>query len=194
LAWARLTTKTQTSAGNSITTDTFTASKFFQILFNDTRSAVDQNAYQFNSDTGSNYALRSSENGGESTLGPRTSMLTQRGGDDNNAFDVIYGVNLSSEEKLLISFNIEQNTAGAGNAPNRTEVVNKWANTSSQITTVKVFLLNGSNYNADSNITIIGSDGTPSVATWQNGLEFHETDTNKDYVWNSSTNAWIQIT
>ena len=28
----------------------------------------------------------------------------------------------------------------------------------------------------------------------QNGLEFHETDTNKDYVFNSSNNTWYQIT
>jgi len=198
MAWARLTTKTLGSTATSITTDTFTGEKFNQFLANDYRAGTHNSdgLIRVNSDSGVNYARRNSINGAADATGTGTSGLFYNV--DNVSTDenltVGYFINISTEEKLFIYNRCNRGGSGASSAPNRREHVGKWANTTSQITVFAFVTASADVFAVDSNITIIGSDGTPSSLTWQNGLEFHETDTNKDYVWNSSTNAWIQIT
>lgn len=149
----------------------------------------------YDSNSGNNFALRYNANGGSDATNinhPKDQIPPQQG---STWFVVRLGCNISGQEKLFITWLNDQGGSGAGNAPKRLELVSKYTVTSGQITTIE-YMQNGTteNMTLDSNLMVIGSDGTPSVATWQNGLEFHETDTNKDYVWNSSTSAWIQIT
>jgi len=206
MAWVRLATKTLTTAGTTIATDAFTSNKFnFDMrhsLYTGTsnprkrvgKTTVDSSG----TDTVSgNYATRRTEDGsGNNTLTLRNFMDNAAGGSllsGQSDFTVCYSINISTQEKLFIEFQVNNyGGTGAGTAPFRYERVHKWANTTDQYDKVEFY--NASNFDTDSNYVLIGSDGTPAVATWQNGLEFHETDTNKDYVWNSSTNAWIQIT
>ena len=51
-----------------------------------------------------------------------------------------------------------QNTTGAGNAPNRTEWVGKWANTSNAITRVDVTNTGSGSYAEGSEVTVYGTD------------------------------------
>ena len=51
-----------------------------------------------------------------------------------------------------------QNTAGAGNAPSRAEVVGKWENTSAQITSVKFIKSASGSFGTGSYLTIFGSE------------------------------------
>jgi len=197
MAWTRLATKTQTTAGNTLTTDTFTASKFNQLLAHHINNGSIDPTLRLGKttiDTNQNYARRYSGNGlGDVTNISQTYIGLDYDGGAHTMFDVGFIVNISSEEKLILDWNVEAKTAGAGYVPSRMEHAGKWVN-SNQFDLVQISEISSGTLDVDSNLMVIGSDGTPSSLTWQNGLEFHETDTNKDYVWNSSTNAWIQIT
>ena len=53
---------------------------------------------------------------------------------------------------------VGQNTAGAGNAPQRREVVTKWANTSNQITKIVMQNTDPGSYSSGSILKVWGSD------------------------------------
>lgn len=126
------------STGTTSTTGTFTAKKYLwvQVYMNSSSIAYD---YTFNSDTGSNYAYRKSTNGGsDGTTASDSVFLSNHGFDSNPHYDNFFIVNNSANEKLVIGNRMSQGTAGAGSAPNRQEIVGKWANTSSQITSIQM--------------------------------------------------------
>lgn len=160
LTWAKNGTTTLGSAGDNVSV-TGTASIHNQILFhkiNDSSSGVNPNL-TFNSDSGSNYTQRNNTNGGsDSTLVNQAKLEFTNAGVTPTSFVVGYSINISAEEKLSILFDVEENTAGAGTAPNRIEHVSKWANTSSQITTVNMGNDDSGDYAVGSNLTVLGTD------------------------------------
>ncbi len=113
---------------------------------------------QFNSDTGSNYAERQSTNGGSDTTGVNSDHIpTSDGGKFGNFFNAFI-VNVSSREKYCIIDGMSVNTEGAGSAPSRRQISGKWANTSSQITSCRVFRTVGGQYQNGTILKIWGSD------------------------------------
>ena len=197
MAWAKLATKTLTSAGSNITTDTFTASKFNIFMFHENRTAGNTDGKfrvgNASSDSSSNYADRTSLNGGSDTTDTsQTGMLYHADTTTTHHLSVGYAINISTEEKLFIYWYVNASPTGAGTAPQRREYVGKWTNTSNQFTVMDLYTGGSDQFQIDNNITVLGSDVT--IYNIQNGLEFHETDTNKDYVFNSSNNTWYQIT
>ncbi len=165
MAWGKAGSTTTTSSANSMDSGTMSASKTNQILCN--VSGLSASTFcetVFNSDTGSNYANRGNQNGG--TDFTRTSQsdlnMFESYGNTTGAFLVSYFVNISGEEKLGISQSIREGTSGVGNAPERDEVVYKWTNTSSQITS-STFTPQSGTINTDSNLTVLGSDMTPQI-------------------------------
>ena len=159
--WEELASVTTTGAGTSISSGTFTAKKYLwvQMYAPSGQSAiVDNHMWNFNGDSGSNYAVRLSNNGGgEITDASQSSLSVSRFGTEGD-FSNSFIINNSANEKLMISHAISVgNTLGAGAAPNRNETVGKWANTSSQITSIII------NTNADTipagwTIKVWGSD------------------------------------
>ena len=192
MAWSKAGSTTLGSAGDNVSV-TGTASIHNQILFhkiNDSSSGVNPNL-TFNSDSGSNYTQRNSTNGGsDSTLVNQAKLEFTNAGVTPTSFVVGYSINISAEEKLSILFDVEEKTAGAGNAPNRIDHVSKWVNTSSQITTVNMGNDDSGDYAVGSNLTLLGSDGVESMKV-QDGAVYYETDTNKEYVLNDST--WTEL-
>ncbi len=165
MAWGKAGSTTTTSSANSMDSGTMSASKTNQILCH--VSGLSASTFcetLFNSDTGSNYANRGNQNGG--TDFTRTSQsdlnMFESYGNTTGAFLVSYFVNISGEEKLGISQSIREGTSGVGNAPERDEVVYKWTNTSSQITS-STFTPQSGTINTDSNLTVLGSDMTPQI-------------------------------
>ncbi len=165
MAWGKAGSTTTTSSANSMDSGTMSASETNQILCN--VSGLSASTFcetVFNSDTGSNYANRGNQNGG--TDFTRTSQsdlnMFESYGNTTGAFLVSYFVNISGEEKLGISQSIREGTSGVGNAPERDEVVYKWTNTSSQITS-STFTPQSGTINTDSNLTVLGSDMTPQI-------------------------------
>ena len=150
--WEELATASGT--GSSLDTGTFTAKKYLWVqCFCDGTSSTNIN-YQFNGDTGSNYADRECINGGTDATGinnANTNNLTNTG--TGTFFTNMFIVNNSSNEKLWINHGM-QATAGASNAPSRRETVGKWTNTSEQITQIVA----NSSFGTDSIIKVWGSN------------------------------------
>jgi len=95
-------------------------------------------------DTGSNYSYRNSSNGGaDGTSTNQTGLWTSFTFDALPKFYNFFMINNASNEKLIFGHAGTQSTAGAGNAPNRLEIVGKWTNTSNQADRFQVLAANG---------------------------------------------------
>jgi hypothetical protein len=115
-------------------------------------------SYQFNGDTGNNYAIRHNLNGGsEGTAASQGKIQWQNAGTADTNFGVGRINNLQGIEKLVIQQGMKSDT-GAGNAPNREQIVAKWANTSEQITTVNVMNTQSGDFAAGSEVVVLGCD------------------------------------
>ena len=180
---------------NTLDVSSLPDSKFYMGLFHNSAHGQNASVRMGNSsiDTGSNYAYRSSRNGASD--GTTTSNSDGIRVNDNAGsspwFSVMYIVNISGEEKLLIGNTVERMTAGAGNAPNRNEAVGKFVFTSNPIDIIQ---MNSANMPSGTNFSMLGSNITlvaPPAPTVQDGLIFYETDTNKEYVLYDST--WTEL-
>jgi hypothetical protein len=143
------------SSGGTIDTGAFTAKKYLwvQVQFKGNSGVYTR----FNSDSGSNYAWRYSNNGSaDTTQTSITGIHSNFGFDTNPHFLNMFIINNASNEKLVISHLVTQNTAGSGNVSSRSEAVHKWANTSSQITSMQ--LVTGSGSFTGGQIKVWGAD------------------------------------
>ena len=116
---------------------------------------------QFNSDTGSNYGWRISSEGASDVASSsgQVRLVVDRGQVSSAPSKITgYIINKSDKEKLVISEAIAQETAGAGNAPGRRELVGKWANTSSAITSVDMINPESGSFGSGSYLKVYGSD------------------------------------
>ena len=133
--WEELASGDETSVTSS-STGTISGKRYLWIQAYLEPSSSTRLDINFNNDTGSNYARRGTSNGGSDYTSGSQSQLAVSGTDSSPKFVNIFFVNNSSNEKLGIAHAVNQNTAGAGNAPARQENVLKWSNTSSQITEI----------------------------------------------------------
>ena len=143
---------------DNLSSGTFTAKKYLwvQCFMEQDTSSITGNT-TFNADTGSNYSRRRSNNGAADSTGTSETSIDVRGGETKNRFDNMFIINNSAEEKLVIG-SMTVTTAGAGTAPDRTEYVSKWSNTSSQITSINFSNIDPGNYGTKSIIKVWGSD------------------------------------
>ena len=183
------------ATADTITVSGFTAKKNLkaQLFASGTGGTVNCNL-TFNSDTGNNYAIRESINGGSDTTNvsqANTDNLT--GTVTGDVFATVHILNEASKEKLFITEGLES-ASGAGNAPERKEMVGKWANTSAQITTIKANNGGTGSYSEGSELIVWGSDGASDTTypTLVGGYIFEETDTGKHYIFDGSS-TWTEI-
>ena len=111
-------------------------------------------------DTGTNYANRYSSDGGSDTLEINDTSITGNWtvGADVPIFWNIFIINNASNEKLAIVHGARQNTAGAGSAPRRFEIVGKWAETTNQIGIVGFDNVGTGNFNTNCIMKVWGHD------------------------------------
>jgi len=160
MAWAKNgTPDTLTSGSDTLQISDLTAKKFNLFLSHGILSGNARQRTRFNSDTGSNYADRWSQNGqGDNTGVNQTFIYNEVTSTLSDALTVTYCMNISSEEKLLINFACNAKAVGVGTAPFRTESVGKWANTSVQFTDISMVDDLSGNFDTDSNLSAIGTD------------------------------------
>jgi hypothetical protein len=144
------------SAGDQLSTGSFSAKKYLWCQVFTKNSSTTNAKFTFNNDTGNNYAYRHNLNGSEgtSTSQPQFQINAANG----SAFYNMFIINNSANEKLVIGHTVDQNTAGAGTAPDRLESVAKWANTSSQITEIDVDNTSAGSFDTGSIIKVWGAD------------------------------------
>ena len=129
-----------TATGTGVEDVTASASKkynWIQGWVNPTSGSTSMNFQLGNGslDTGSNYSWRYSLNGaGDITNNSQSSCILYGNGanTDIHLFYNIFFINNSANEKLIMIHNVYYDTAGAGSAPIRFEIVGKWSNTSAQ--------------------------------------------------------------
>ena len=114
--WEELDSTTTVSSG-TIQSGTFTAKKYLMYSIIGKKASgtgTETGRFQFNGDTGSNYAQRNSINGTDYTFTSQTSMNI--GGDGNTSGEMVFLtgfiINNASNEKLLIGHSAHGNTAG----------------------------------------------------------------------------------
>ena len=191
MAWTKLGSTTLTSYSETIQYNV-TSNDFMMFMIHTIPDSTVHTSFQFNDDTGTSYNNNYATNGGTNyTDTNQTKLRISPDASTVPELFIGYIVNKSSEEKLIISHKIQQNTAGAGNAPNRLEVVGKWTNTSSQISNIKLMENNqAGGFTTGSNFTTLGSDGVEELNV-QDGAVYYETDTNKEYV--LYNNTWTEV-
>ncbi len=152
----------------NITWSGLTAKPYMMVLGHGIASGSASRKYQFNGDTGNNYARRSSGNGASdftSTSAERYDLHRN----SNTGFDIHHIINTSDQEKLVIANGVEIGGSGASTAPDREEVTAKWANTSDSITSVKLFNTSSGDYASGSEVVVLGydPDDTEGTSVWE---------------------------
>jgi len=161
--WEELASVELGSSNTVIDSGTITAKKYLWIqCYYKSTGGAGTGDLEFNSTggTGTAYAERVSSNGGaDGTSVSRPDIEVSAAGNTNNPkFINAFAINNASNEKLVISNSIEQNTTGAGTAPQRREGVGKYANTSSQITSVQITRSGAGSFDSGSFIKVWGSN------------------------------------
>ena len=193
--WVELGRTTLGSAGDTIDVASLPDKRYYMVLGHSLPTGQARMQFRLNSDTGANYAYRASVDGGaDVTAGSAVRIISGYGSTSLPQFTVAYLSNLSSKEKLFMSNTISQGTAGAGNAPNRQENVNKWANTSSVISSIQGSNDLGGDFNTNSEVVVLGYDPDDTHTTnfweelasvdWSSGSSISSgTISAKKYLW-----------
>jgi hypothetical protein len=194
MAWIKNgTPDTLTGTGNVLQITDLTANKFNVFLQHSPYDSSYVNPQiTFNNNTNNVYVGRYAYNGTEGTYStPRANQILDGSGTADDKFMVNYTASISGEEKLSIIHYMNSGTAGAGNAPNRTQNVWKFV-PSPDADITRIDTTNGSagTYDTGSNLSAIGSDGTASLNV-QDGAIYYDTTLNKEYV--LYNNTWTEL-
>jgi len=162
--WEELASVELSSAGDNLSSGTISAKKYLCLQAYLIPSGAVDTSIQCNNDTSNNYSMRNEYNGAtDNTFGSLTRYYPYINAGSGTAFTTpmfinIFIINNASNEKLFISHTVMQNTAGAGNAPNRNQSVGKWANTSNQITEIEFNNGDTGDYDTGSILKVWGAD------------------------------------
>ena len=192
MAWIKNgTPDTLGSAGDLMTISDMSASKFNMFMIHEIGSGTIETTAILNNDTGTNYAYRYSIDGAADGTGVSQTKYSGNAGASPDRFYIIYTSSISGEEKLGINVLNESNTAGAGTAPRRMELVSKYVpSPDADITRIDDTNTGGGDFAISSNLSALGSDGTESLNV-QDGAIYYDTTLNKEYV--LYNNTWTEV-
>ena len=159
--WEQLADVSLSSAGDNLSSGTFTAKKYLWVqAFIDSNGGNVNDAFRCGNgsvDTGTNYSYRFSTNGGADSTSTSQNDIGDFSNISNGQFINMFIVNNASNEKLIIC-HINEGKTGAGTAPTRLEIAGKWANTSDQINVVEWRNPGSNDYSTKSFIKVWGSN------------------------------------
>ena len=159
------------NAGN-IAVDSLSDKKYYMVLA-DLDGSATRELCRLNSDSGTNYAHRYTSNGASDGTATNATKVELQGiyNTTDERFKVFYIANKSDKEKLVISQSVNMNGSGAGNTPNRYEVVGKWTNTSNAISKIDLVSWGSSNvgpsgdWQSGSEVVVLGWDPSDTHTT-----------------------------
>lgn len=155
--WEEIGRTTLGSTSDTITVSSLPNRKYLTVYIHLFNSGAIDPALTFNGDTGNNYALRVSNNGGaDSTSVSRANWTFMVAGGSFPVEAIVSITNISVLEKIGLIHAWEQNTAGAGNAPGRTERIGKWANTAAAISSITLINNGAGDFQAGSEVVVLG--------------------------------------
>ena len=165
--WVEVGRTTLGSAGDTIDVTSLPDKRYYMVLHNSISTGNVTSSVRLNGDSGNNYAWRYNDNGGSD--GTITSNNAMNAGDRNpptggDAWAVSYLANKSGKEKLMYSFGLQRNSAGAGTAPTRGETASKWTGTNviDQITSVNQ---ESGDWASGSEMVVLGYDPSDTHTT-----------------------------
>lgn len=156
--WEEIGRTTLGSAADSITVSSLPAKKYLKvlILLLDTGGTV-SGFMTFNSDTGTNYTRRDSDENGADTATASTSSIRASASAGAWAHLVELNIlNVSAEEKLVMGHAVGGNTAGDSAVNRRTDISGKWDNVAAQISAITISNGGTGDYNTGSEIVVLG--------------------------------------
>ncbi len=190
--WKELGRTTLGSPATTLNVGSLANKRYIMAIFNGTATGSANGDINLNADTGSNYSQRVSiNNGADGTATSDTKIDDTFGlGSSIPNLAVMYFANLSSNEKLLQIFNIYQNAAGAGAAPQRWDKAAKWANTANALSAIK-YTATANNIATGSELVVLGWDPADIHTTnfWEELASIDSTGdqtasfTAKKYLW-----------
>jgi len=205
-SWEKLVeTNVLSSTNANLDTGTFTPKKHLKVVFHGFNQSADSDVMMRVGTGGTidddpNYSWRNSRNDDDTdeTNGSEEELQIV-GASFNTTNATNWGEitisNIIGQEKLFIS-HTGQVLAGVNNAPDRVELVGKWANADDQIDNIRIFLSqNSAVYAVGASITVYGADdqgSTPFYPNISNGAIFEESDTGKHYMFDGSQ-TWNEM-
>jgi len=163
--WVELARTTLGSAGDTISVASLPDKRYYMIISSKLVSGNATHQFILNNDTGSNYAIRYSGDGGAEYAGASLSNINFDPANATNSFHVGHIANLSSKEKIGIHHLVNENTAGSATSPRRSEFVSKWANTSSSMNRIDLKNTDSGNFDTGSEIVVLGWDPADTHTT-----------------------------
>lgn len=148
---------TLSGAGDSIAAS-FAAKTYLYVIIHGLTSGTVNLRIRFNSDTGSNYAYRTSVSGGADTTSGSASFMEAHAAVAGVPFATIEIYNRASQEKLVTGHGLWKGAAGAATAPVRTEFAGKWTNTTDQITSIDIINSGAGDFAIGAEVIIYGRD------------------------------------
>ena len=149
--WEELASVELGAEADELSSGTITAKKYLWVQAFVKKTGTANTRWRFNNDTGSNYAVRQSGNGGTDTTPINQTSIFTHANTSDNAFVNMFIINNSANEKLLIAHETARGS-------DRREVVAKWSNTSSQITEIDLVQLDSGGFSAGTLMKVWGSD------------------------------------
>lgn len=146
----------RTNLGGTVDTiqvNSFSNRKYLRVLVRIINSGSVNANLRLNSDSGNNYAYRSSINGAADGTATSQSSIQITESQSQDIFATIDIYNVSGQEALIVSSAV-RTAGGAGNAPGRVEGHGKW--TGGAITSIEVFNGSTGDYAAGSEVIILG--------------------------------------
>ena len=194
--WKEVARTTLGSNTSTIDVSSLTDKRYYMVL-SSFRMATGGNPYvRLNTDTGNFYNQRYGINGGDSTFQTGRGRYGWVAGINTLPyFHVDFAANIATKEKLLIGNTVHQNTAGAGNAPNRGSGTWKHSQTSNPITSVNHWDNSGGDFASGSECVVLGydPDDTHTDNFWEE-LASVSGDTDDNYARRISLNGGTDAT
>jgi hypothetical protein len=167
--WVELARTTLGSAGDVIDVTSLPDKRYYMFLTSDQNTGNIDFELTFNADTGSNYARRSSVNGGSDVTSTSQANIYMLGGNTVGSAKptnfVGYIANLPGKEKLIMNHGIFQDNAGAGTAPLRSEEIYKWANTTDPIDQITLTNSSTGSFATGAELVVLGWDPADTHTT-----------------------------
>jgi len=117
-------------------------------------------------DVGSNYTYRRSHGGSEDST-PSINHTSIGGWGEYGEYFLLMTIrNVATKEKLVFIDSAAAGGLGA-RAPNRTEIIAKWANTDNQLDKIQIKNTSAGNYGIGSEVVVLGCDDDEEI-TWNN--------------------------